>query len=137
MANENLNAPYQAYRPISFNFSAGQSTKTFSVGSWSLQQNQHSTTSFTVPQTMLLKIFDIKQNKILSTTLRLAYRTNVSPKIESISKKTLPIIIKPLWTFQFIAYPRLSPKVAVTEVATAKIHACLVFNKGWYQQVIC
>jgi len=86
---------------------------------------------------MQLKLLDIKQDKILSTALRLAYRTNVSPKIESISKKTLPIIIKPLWTFQFIAYPRLSPKVAVTEVANAKIHVCLVFNNGCNQKVIC
>jgi len=86
---------------------------------------------------MQLKLLDIKQYKISSTVLRLAYKTDVSQEIKTISKKILPIIIDSLHTFQFIAYPRTSPKVAVTEVAIAKIHVCLVFNNGCHRKVIC
>jgi len=116
---------------------AGQSTKTYSIGSWSFHPNQQSTTSFKVPQTMQLKLLDLKQDKASSTGLRLAYRTSASPEIKPVSKKNFPIIIDSLCTFQFIAYPRTSPKVAVTEVAIAKIHVCLVFNNGRFRKVIC
>jgi len=86
---------------------------------------------------MQLKLLDLKQYNVLSTVLRLAYRTSVSPEIKTLSKKNFPIIIDSLYAFQFIAYPRTPPKVAVTEVAIAKIHVCLVFNNGRYRKIIC
>jgi len=136
MENQILNEDYPRHQPISFEFSAGQSIDTCSIGSWrpvSLSAREPET-FFRVPPDKRYEFKDIIQTKKLDINLLFSYvkngclnnikfNVNSACVINNPSKAKLqPIILNPLDTIEFIAYPVSSPSKAIPEIVNVELH---------------
>jgi len=131
MENQILTAPYVTHIPISFEFFKDQSPRESSVGKWTIHPSRQPEAYFKVPQTMQLKLIDIKQTELLQINLLFGYRINGLPGNEVFnantayifnnpSKATPPVITADISnTIEFIAYPIGTVKTAITEVVNA------------------
>jgi len=135
MNHQTLTQPIEkTYMPISFDFYAGQSTSTCSIGSWRPVSLNALVpyTFFRVPIDKRYELIDIRQDIELDPNLIFSYVKNGIPDykykfdvnsayaINNPLKKTPPpIILNPNETIEFVAYPASSPSQAITEIVNA------------------
>jgi len=135
--HQTLTQPIETCIPISFEFSAGQSTSTCSIGSWRPVSMNASVpdTFFRVPIDKRYELIDIRQNHELDPDLIFSYvkngrlddkykfDVNSAYAINNPLKKTPPpIILNPNETIEFVAYPASPPRYATREVVNAVFH---------------
>jgi len=135
MNHQTLTKPIEkTYMPISFEFSAGQSTSTCSIGSWRpVSMNALiPDTFFRVPIDKRYELIDIRQDSKLDPDLIFSYvkngRLNNKYKFDvnsayarnnPLKKTPPPIILNPNETIEFVAYPTSPPIHAITEIVNA------------------
>jgi len=135
MNHQTLTQPIEkTYIPISFEFSAGQSTNTCSIGSWRpVSMNALvPDTFFRVPIDKRYELIDIRQNIKLDPNLIFSYVKNGIPDYKykfdvnsayvrnnPLKKTPQPIILNPNETIEFVAYPASSPNQVITEIVNA------------------
>jgi len=137
MGHQILTEDYPRHQPISFELLAGQSIDTCSIGSWkpvSMSASEPET-FFRVPIDKRYEFIDIIQTKKLGINLLFSYvkngcLNNIKFNVNNAcvinnplkAKLKQPIILNPLDTIEFIAYPVSSPSKAIPEIVTLELH---------------